>query len=286
MLILIFALSVPSFAMSITNWPDYFTGIYDQVISQTLHYIFDDVAEIERLISLYIGDIWADVGNIYSFLEDWYAHQLEHDTLEIEHWQNQILYLSGINSGVSSVYSLMQTQHRETMVYLSDELEPNIVSAIGGVTSSIFSFNQDFRYQFDPSSGEGSAGYALYMLQQVLADEDDLKFKQDNASQKDFVLDFASGGVEGSLGTSFNFVDSAFDSIDILNQFFGFFDMGIAPTDFFVFLGDAEPWAWFTSENDMSINGIQTYSRNNPVIVTDFYGENKKALEDILKGGK
>ena len=275
MLVLIFSLSVTSFAydsVSVTNWPTYFTGAYDHLIYGVLENILDE-------IDVGLHSIDGTVYDIYSIL-------FNNVEISQERWNVLEEYLAGINGSIVSLGLDMWDIYDNLYQDFEYDWIPSLTSSISGVTRSVDNLTQEFSLEFDPRSGTGSAGYSLYMLQQVLADEDDLAMKNQNAGQKDEITNFAFAGISGYLGSSVSYLNSGSISIDTLTSFFDYFDTGFDGYLFFYFFDIDDPWIWFSGENDVSINGVQTYSRsrNEPQVVTNYYEQNREELLSILKG--
>lgn len=310
MLMLIFALAVPSYAIDIGNWPSYYTGQYDSQIFGTLGQILD---ELDRGL----GSIDGTVYDIYTVL-------FNNVEISQERWNyvEEIIvpYISGIFSHTASLYDRIQIQHDDLMDYYSEELEPNIIGAINGVTSAVNTdaywnqlnyFNTSDIYselwdQFNTQQ-EGHLGYSLYMLQQVLADEDDLALKESQKDNQESAFDnfFDSNASSGKFSTSidsgaFNSLSSGFSvfatffgtfssddsplgSSGLLNNGFASFELVFANLD----LGDGFlPLGWFSQATADNISSVpSTFSRDpSSRIVTNYYDEQIEKLENFFRG--
>lgn len=310
MLVLIFALAVPSFAATdITNWPTYFTGQYDSQIYGTLTQILDELDEGLKSIDYTTYDIF----------------EILSDNVEIsqERWNyfEEIVmpYISGLYSNTGSIFSIIQELHFEEMDYYKEEMVPSITSAIGGVTSAVnrntdwvqydyyalVDFYDRFDAEFNKDTGEGSAGYALYMLQQVLADEDDLALKESQKDNQESAFDnFFNGGNSFEYNTSLNF-DSFKRLSEGITSFGNFFsnvgEGSLSPTlslyggfqSVFAILNNEDvggdgflPFGWFSQATADNISSVpSTFSRDPSIrIVTNYYGEQMERFENFFRG--
>lgn len=125
------------------------------------------------------------------------------------------------------------------------------------------------------------------MLQQVLADEDDLAMKDSLASSKTEVVDFVGNGITSSNGSSFSLMSGITDGIGFatdFNEFFSMPDIGLGDI-FAVFDDTSESLSWFTEETASNIDTVPaTYSRvPNPQteIVTSYYEDRKSEFNDM-----
>lgn len=298
MLVLIFAMAVPSFAVgsvTVSNWPTWFTGQYDNSILGALQ---DTYNWLSSTLYNAIDGIYGQVGDINQ-----HAIQMEEDLntiSELLNGQSGLVTINNLLSAIDSSVDSVRVTLSADLWDIYDNLNGNLLewhdetlSAIGGVTSAVGALNSDFNtyhedweYQYENTTVKGTAGYAFYMLQQVLADEDDLAFKDTNKSQKDEVLNFAEAGVSSDeAGGSFSFFDSAANSINGANTLFEFLDIGFSIDDLAIVLGDLDDaLIWFSEENYTAINGVQTFADDSPEIVTHYYSDKQEELSEILGG--
>ena len=280
-LILILSFSVCSFGatptsgVSVQNWPAYFTGQWDLSIAHDVEAIMNDMQSYLPIISL-----------------------MSEQSKELAYQYYPIFSNTLVN--ISTKLNALNTFIQQDFFDLVDIRTGDIISAIGGTTaavnnvgSAVASFNQDFAYATDININN-SLGYSLYMLQQVLADEDALAFKQKNKANEQAVINFAETGTTNGNINYFSSLTSSIGSFDFLSSMFTI-DYGVAES--FEYIQDSmlstDAWKWFSQSNKNDINGSasSTFSArggsNNSddvEIVTDYLGENKRKLTEFLEG--
>lgn len=284
---LVFTFSVVSFGatptqgVTVSNFPQYFTGAYDLAISNDLYFVrihCENIASNLEDITLDINDINANVALI----------------------PNAISVTNGLLSDFKLLFNNFYTAFENIILTTYDDYHNETIGAIGGVTSAVnrvngtvSSFKDDFNWQSDINN-KYSLGYSLYMLQQVLADEKDLankrKAEQVNDQSLSSVLD-----VNNKINTS-NIVDG----LTMSNDFVSMIDFGFSFEELFNILDhDTSPdlWGWFTQSTKDNMYGVvspavfssRSYSGvpnvEEPLIVTDYYNENINQVLSFFGGG-
>lgn len=114
------------------------------------------------------------------------------------------------------------------------------------------------------------------------------RLDESNASQKTRIVDFALSTITGGESKTVSFLNIGSDSISVLKSFFSLLDVGYSLPSFssalLRFKNYPEPKSFFSSENDLALNGISTYLRNQPEVVTNYYEEKRKEIVEMLGG--
>lgn len=285
-LVLCFSLSVVSFGLtptqgvSVSNWPQWFTGAHDASIANDLMFVRAHCANIAGYLELIepdINDINANVALI----------------------PGAISVTNGLIGDFKTLFNSFYTAFENIILNNYDDYHRETIGAIGGVTSAVNSvrsavsyFNQDFNYATDINN-TNSLGYSLYMLQQVLADENDLanKRKAENVTNSSL----------NSVTDTNKFVNlqGLPDGLTMSNSLLPMFDFGFSPEELFYILDMTESnlWDWFTQstkDNMYAVVSPAVYSSRSssgvpdvvePDIVTDYYHENINQVKSFFGGG-
>lgn len=271
--------ATPTSGVSVQNWPTYFTGQWDATIAHDLGLILADIQAYLPNISTWSEQINT---NLSSFLD-----------LAVQYYPIFSNNLVNLNTKLYDLNTFIQQDFFD----LVDFRAGDIVSAIGGTTSAVSSFESHLldnlqREIFDYQR-QGTYGYLVYMLQQVLADEDDLAFKQKNKANEKAVIQFAETGT----GNGISYLSSVSSSISSFGFLSDIISMDYALDETFEYIRanirSVEPWVWFTDVNKNEINGSSssTFSArgvsdnsDDVEIVTNYLGENKLKIFEFLEG--
>ena len=322
-IVLIFALAVPSFASAEPFAGDH-NNTLDALnnIDYYIYWIFQDFTDFFETANGWLSDIWQRLAGDISFELSFIRASLKNNDTNIldqvinivSNSSNALAQLLDINDFTranydeldsfntnffgdvvhltpfaSSLTTLLEDisdtvvdESTETRTLIEDSVMPQLLAQFSRLYLGITNFRTDFKNEFDHTQVD-SSGYALYMLQHVLADEEDLQFKEDNEEQKGNILNLAVNGFDG-VGFGFFDIFSVFShSFDSFGNYL--FDADVQRTQVIGEIFDNQDiWAWFSSRNDVAINGVQTFARNSnePEIVTDFYNQNKSELFELL----
>ena len=287
--VLVLSLSVYSFGATpvntsgnvvITNWPSYFTGQWDLTISH-------DVAMILSAVDSFSGsipEIETDVNEISGqlvLLRDYLQSVLTNTGL----WQTRI----------ETLLTNFDTYFREDFNTSLDNNFGGVISSVNSVRSAVSTFEShllaDIQYNFADYQTTGTFGHLVFMLQQVLADDDDLAMKNKNKQQTSDALQFAETGVNIGNGSNLNFFNTVSTGVSGINWFTDFFslDYDFGQTLEYISTGFSfpDPWIWFTENNKNDINGSTVSSlsyRSENEIVTHYYQDNLNKLNLLLGG--
>lgn len=288
-LVLIFSLSVCSFGaiatsnVTVTNFPTYFTGQWDATIAD---HLFGILTNIEAYLPA-IEDIGTDVNEVSS------QFVLLRDYLQ------SVYTVTGLwQTRIETLLTEFDTFFREDFNTSLNSNFGGVISSVSSVRSAVSSFEshlgQDLQRNIFDYQGKDSFGYLVYMLQQVLADEDDLAFKAKNKDNEKAVIDFAE---TGSTNGNINYFGSVTSSIDAFGFLSVIFDIDYSVDESFeaIYYGmlNNDAWLWFTQSNKNDINGstVSNFSArvgfdniDDVEIVTDYLGENKRKLSEFLEG--
>lgn len=333
MLVLIFSLSVTSFASShsseldalnsIDSWSESIWQVLVQVGSSAYN-IESDVDSIRSNSSTLVNHAYNILNNILDINE--YSRLNNDELIKINTaFERLNLNLFGSTvwlqpfatavkenldyqkTAIDVVFGLSSNSwhnYDDSFFYHVDENLLDIGRSIELFSDRFNSFNSFFRQEFDENTGEGSAGYALYMLQQVLADEEDLAMKESQKANQESAFDsFFNGGSDTGFSTSLGSFDfsglssglSFFDSFFFapegyslptyvkLNESFDIFGSVFSNQDF----GDGLfPLGWFSDATANDISRVQsTFSRDSSTrIVTHYYSDQMETIENVFGG--
>lgn len=297
-LVLVFSMSVPSFASDVvyvSNWPSYFTGFYDGDIYSALSDLLDVAEDIENYVlslDTNITLIRADILEIYALLLEHFNAQLVQMQIELAHWQSVegslsslVGWLVSLNQFLSGELSpLLVSQHTETISSID-----SVGAAVSAFRLAFSQYYSQWQYEFT-SQTEGTIGYELYMLQQVLADENDLALKKSQEANTEVAFDlFFSESGDNSVDAKD--LDGLSTTVGVFQDFFGGDDSNMydgASVFFGVLSGSpvygGSPFIWYSEANASWLDMTSlVYSRRSsrPVIVTDYSGERDRIIEDF-----
>lgn len=269
--------ATPTQGVSVSNWPKWFDGSHDASIASDLMFVRAHCANIAGYLELIepdVNDINANVALI----------------------PGAISVTNGLIGDFKTLFNSFYTAFENIILNNYDDYHLETIGAIGGVTSavnrvnnSVGSFNQDFRWQSDINN-KNSLGYSLYMLQQVLADENDLANKKK--------VETVSNSSLNSVTDSNNFINlqGLPDHLSVANDFLSMADFSFDPTDMqYIFdTNEFDLWSWFsqsTKDNMYAVVSPAVYSVRSvsgapdveePVIVTDYYNDNINQVKSFF----
>lgn len=198
---------------------------------------------------------------------------------------------------IETLLTNFDTYFREDFITALDSNFGGVISSVSSVRSAVSAFEShlldDIQYNFADYQTSGTFGHLVFMLQQVLADEDDLAFKQKNKNNEKAVIEFAETGTANGNISYLSSISSAIDSFGFLSDMISI-EYGLAETFEAIQynLTSDEPWIWFTESNKNDINGTasstfsargDSYLNEDVEIVTDYLGENKSKLSQFLQ---
>lgn len=272
--------ATPTQGVSVSNWPQWFTGAHDASIASDLMFVRAHCANIAGYLELIEPDINDINGNVALI-------------------PGAISVTNGLIGDFKTLFNSFYTAFENIILNNYDDYHRETIGAIGGVTSAVHgttsavnSFANDFQYASDINN-KNSLGYSLYMLQQVLADENDLanKKKAETVTNSSLI----------SVTDSNNFINlqGLPDHLTVANDFLSMADFNFHVSDMqYVFdTNEFDLWAWFSQSTRDNIYGVVSpavYSFRsavgvpdvvNPDIVTDYYNDNVNQVKSFFGWG-